>query len=163
MNITDAARRTARMYPGGTEAVAVRLGKAHGTLLKELGGAPGYKLGADDAAEIAAMAVDVGSEGALDYPNAVAERVGGLVLLLPQVDAPPERVTALDVAALMRSCADVVTQVAQADQDGRITQNELRDLEGLWATLVRDGQGLMRAMRRKHQAGKPPHALGVEP
>lgn len=156
MNIIDSVRRTARMYPGGIEAVALRLGKAYSTLVKELSGAAGYKLGADDAAEIVALAVEVGSEGAVDYPNAVAERVGGCVVLLPQCDAQPSgHITALDVAALMRNCADVASKVALAEQDGRITRNEVRELQEAWAVLVRDGQSLLRTMQHKHLAGLP--------
>ena len=53
MDLLDSLRRAVRHYPGGTDAVAARLGKSPSTLEKELRGAPQYKMGAVDAAEIA--------------------------------------------------------------------------------------------------------------
>lgn len=161
MNLLDAARRTARHYPGGLEAVALRLHKQLGTLERELRGAPGYKLGAVDAAEIAAMAVEVGAEHALEFPNAVAQAVGAMLVVLPRMDGG-HTATTRDVATLMRECAEVVAAVADADADGRVTERELRELDQQWADVVAAGQVMMRNLQARHAAEVQQHRAAVE-
>lgn len=161
MNLLDAVRRTARHYPGGLEAVALRLHKQLGTLERELRGAPGYKLGAVDAAEIAAMALEVGAEHALAYPNAVAQTVGALLVVLPGAGERGSA-TARDVATLMRECAEVVAAVADADADGRVTERELRELDRQWADVVAAGQVMMRNLQARHAAEVQQHRAAVE-
>lgn len=153
MNILDAVRRSVRHYPGGLEAVALRLGKSASTLEKELRGAPGFKLGAEDAAEIAAMCCDVGSEFASDFPAAVAERVRAHLLFLPERVSDAK--TVQEVAQLMRECADVVSAATLAAADGVITRNELKGVRLQWSELVAVGQELMRHLEAQHEAGKP--------
>lgn len=152
MNLLDSLRRAVRRYPGGVDAVALRLGKSPSTLEKELRGAPQYKMGAEDAAEIAAMCMEVGSEHAADYPTRVAEAVGGTLMLLPTGAGFADGVTAQGVAALMRECADVVSAAAAADADGQVSRNELANIERQWAELVAAGQQLMQHMQARHQA-----------
>ena len=153
MNILDSARRSVRHYPGGLEAVALRLGKSASTLEKELRGAPGFKLGAEDAAEIAAMCCDVGSPLAADYPTAVAERVDASLIFLPARTTDAK--TVQEVAQLMRECADVVSATTMAAADGVITLNELKAVRQQWSELVAVGQDLMRHLEAQHEAGKP--------
>lgn len=156
MDILDSVRRSVRHYPGGLEAVALRLGKSPSTLEKELRAAPQYKLGAVDAAEIAAMCAQVGSEHAVGYPTRVAEAVGGTLLLLPgaagAAGAARDDLTALGVAALVREFADVVSAAAAADADGEISLNEMKDVRAQWAELVATGQQFMQHLEGKHEA-----------
>lgn len=153
MTFNDAVRRAARHYPGGVEAVALRLSKSASTLEKELRGAPGFKLGAEDAIEIVRLCQDVGTLHALDYPNAVADAVGGVLFLLP--DGEGDSATTLEVAALMRECADVVSASTQADADGVVSERELREVKAQWSQMVSAGQKLMAHMEARHEAGKP--------
>lgn len=161
MNLLDAVRRTVRHYPGGLEAVALRLHKQPGTLERELRGAPGYKLGAMDAAEVAVMSAEVGAEHALEYPNAVAQAVGAMLVVLPRAGEGCTA-TAKDVAMLMRECAEVVAAVADADADGRVTDRELRDLDRQWADVVAAGQVMMRNLQARHDAEVQRHRAAVE-
>ncbi len=152
MNLLDSLRLAARKYPGGLEAVALRLGKSESTLDKELRGAPQFKMGADDAAEIAAMCMEVGSPHAADYPTRVAEAVGGTLLLLPSgMHAMPDELTAAGLAKLVREFSDVVSAAAQADADGEISRNEMTDVQKQWAELVASGQLFMRHLEAKHE------------
>ena len=152
MDILDSVRRAVRHYPGGVDAVAARLGKSPSTLEKELRAAPQYKLGAVDAAEIAAMCVEQGSDYGLEYPTRIAEAVGATLLVLPRGTDVPDGITAQVLAALVREFADVVTSATLADADGEISRNELLAVERQWAELVAAGQGLMRHLGAKHQA-----------
>ena len=151
MDVLDSVRRAVRHYPGGLEAVALRLGKSPSTLEKELRAAPQYKLGAMDAAEIAAMCTQLGTPHALDYPTRLAEHCGATLLPLPQ-GLQPDSITAGAVAGLMRELADVVGAVAAADSDGEISANELKVIQLQWAELVGSGQQLMLALEAKHEA-----------
>lgn len=150
MDILDSIRRAARHYPGGPDALALRLGKAPSTFEKELRAAPQYKLGAVDAAEIAAMCVDAKSEHALEYPTRVAEAVGCTLLALPQGGERLDEVTAAAVAELMRDLANLLTTVTDADRDNEISIREMGHIEAKWAAVVSDGQQLLKMMRAKH-------------
>lgn len=152
MDYLDSVRRAVRHYPGGVDAVAARLGKSPSTLEKELRAAPQYKLGAVDAAEIAAMCVEQGSDYGLEYPTRIAEAVGATLLVLPRGTDVPDGVTAQTVACLVREFADVVSSATLADADGEISRNELLAVERQWAELVAAGQALMRHLDAKHQA-----------
>lgn len=150
MDVLDSVRRSVRHYPGGMDAVAVRLGKAPSTLEKELRAAPQFKLGAVDAAEIAAMCADAGTAHGLEYPTRLAEAVGCTLLALPPHGHGLDEVTAAAVAELMRDLAEVVTTVTTADQDNEISDRELRDIQAKWAALVGAGQALLQMMQAKH-------------
>lgn len=151
MDILDSVRRAVRHYPGGVDAVAARLSKSGSTLEKEIRGATGYKLGAVDAAEIAAMCVEQGSDYGLEYPTRIAEAVGATLLVLPRGTDVPDGVTAQTVASLVREFSDVVSSATLADADGEISRNELLAVERQWAELVAAGQALMRHLDAKHQ------------
>lgn len=153
MNVLDSVRCAVRHYPGGVDAVALRLGKSPSTLEKELRAAQQYKLGAEDAAEIAAMCVQVGSPFAADYPTRLAEAVGGTLLLLPgSALAPRDELTAEGLAKLVREFSDVVSAAAQADADGEISQREMANVRQQWAELVASGQRFMQHLETKHEA-----------
>lgn len=153
MNLLDSLRLAARNYPGGLEAVALRLGKSEHTLDKELRRAPQFKMGADDAAEIAAMCMEVGSPHAADYPTRVAEAVGGTLFLLPTgPHALRDELTTEGLAKLMREFSDVVSSAAKADADGEISSNEMADVQKQWAELIASGQTFMRHLEAKHEA-----------
>ncbi|KQM79834.1 hypothetical protein ASE76_01110 [Xylophilus sp. Leaf220] len=61
-----------RDYPGGVEAVALRLGKPWQTLDKELRAAPGYKLGIREACAIGQLCAEAGTPSAAAYATSVA-------------------------------------------------------------------------------------------
>lgn len=147
----DGVRRAARCYPGGIEAVALRLGKSHSTLEKELRGAPGYKLGFEDAHEIMVICRDIGSDHALDGFNAQADGLGAVVTMLPE-GVCPSSCTGGMVANLMREFSDVIASVGESMSDGVITPNELRKIEAQWGEVVAAGQDLLRGLSAKVKA-----------
>lgn len=152
MDFLDSVRRAVRHYPGGMAAIAARLGKSPSTLEKELRGVYGYKLGAVDAADIAAMCVEQGSDFGVEYPSRVAEVVGGMLVLLPRGHEHGDEITGQTVAELMRELADLVSTATQADADGQISSNEIAEIHAKWASLVADGQAFLRLMDAKHEA-----------
>ncbi len=153
MDVLDSVRRAVRHYPGGVEAVAARLGKSPSTLEKELRAAPQYKLGAVDAAEIAAMCVQLGTAHGVDYPTRLAEAVGGTLLLLPaDTGGGGDEMTAQAIAGLMREFADMVSVSVQADADDQITANEMANIRREWSELVASGQRFMQHLEAKHEA-----------
>lgn len=58
MNLLDAAYDTVHSYPGGSEALAPRLGKAAGVIRREVKGDPANKLGLMDASRIIGLTGD---------------------------------------------------------------------------------------------------------
>ena len=72
MELNDAVRRMARHYPGGLKALAARLDKSDSTLDKEIRGAYGFKLGLQDAHDLAVMCVDARSPHAMDLLKLMA-------------------------------------------------------------------------------------------
>lgn len=150
-SMIDGVRRAARCYPGGIEAVALRLGKSPSTLEKELRSAPGYKLGFEDAHEIMVICRDVGSDHALDGFNAQADGLGAVVTMLPE-GVCPNSCTGGMVAKLMREFSEVIGSVGESMADGVVTPNELRKIETQWGEMVAAGQSLLRGLAAKLSA-----------
>lgn len=160
MHAVDATRLTMRSYPGGIAAIALRMGRSASTLEKETRCQPGHKMGLADAQEVMQLAREARSEHALAPLNALADALGCMVVELPprdDVDSP----TAVDVATLMRECAELVTEVVEADADRIITRNELARLERSWGEVVAAGQAMLAHLRARHEASKPAHERGV--
>ncbi|WP_395026575.1 phage regulatory CII family protein [Comamonas odontotermitis] len=150
-SLIDGVRRAARNYPGGVDAVALRLGKSPSTLEKELRGAPGYKLGYEDAHDIMLLCRDVGSEHGLDALNAQADSLGAVVTLLPE-SVDPGSCTGAFVAKLMREFSDVIASLGESLSDGVITPNEMRKIEGQWAEMIAAGQTVLRNLKARMRA-----------
>lgn len=155
MNILDTVRRQVRNYPGGIDVVALRLGKSVSTLEKELRGAPGFKLGAEDAAEISAMCVEVGSEHAMAYATALAARMHCLLVPMPinseVLDSECYRVA----CEVSRQAAHHLSEVLAALADGRITDNELLVVDRARGQYFAADQMCRRMLGELNLAGKP--------
>ena len=159
MHAVDATRLTMRSYPGGIAAIALRMGRSASSLEKETRCQPGHKMGLLDALEVMQLAREARSDHALAALNALADALGCMVLELPareDVDSS----TVVDVAALMRECAELVTEVVDADADRIITRNELARLERSWGEVVAAGQAMLLRLRARHAAGKPASERG---
>lgn len=155
MNILDTVRRQARSYPGGLEAVAFRLGKSASTFEKELRGAHGFKLGAEDAADVSAMCVEVGSEHAMAYATAVAARMNCMLVPMPaDVDASDSeclRAAAETAQQAARHMAEVFAALA----DGQVSDNELVQVDRASGRFFAAHQTLRRLLGELNRAGKP--------
>lgn len=158
MNVLDALRLMVRDYPGGLDAVAVRLGKSPSTLEKELRAAQGYKFGVLDAGAVTEMCHEMCVASAAAYVTAAAASCGAAVSLAPSAAIPDERELVAQTGKLLRDVADVVTAVVQAGGDGRVSLNELRAVEREGREALLSLQALVAAIERLHQEGLPPHA-----
>jgi len=156
MNILDTVHRMARSYPGGIEAVALRLAKSPSTLEKELRGASGFKLGADDAAEISAMCMELGTEHASAYANAVAGHMGCMLVPLPVGLELSEDECLRAVAQTSQESAELIAAAISSLADGKVSDNELRTVDRASSDLVAALQGMRRVMAERNLAGKPP-------
>ena len=160
MNIRDAVRAMVHGYPGGIGSLAPRLPrKTASTLDKELRGAHGFKLGVDDAAEIAGMCFDLGTPEALDFATAFAERMGCLLIPLPRGVSPSNVQAVRALAEHSRENAELLASVCETLADNKVTDNELRDAARNGAEVVKSVQQLLAALAELNLAGKP---LGVE-
>lgn len=155
MNILDTVRRMARSYPGGVDAVALRLDKSPSTLEKELRGAPGFKLGADDAAEVSAMCIELRTEHAMAYATAIAAHSGCMLVPMPiGVDLAADECMRA-VAETSRESAELIAEVVTALADGNVSDNELAKVDRACGELMAALQGMRRVMAERNQAGKP--------
>lgn len=155
MNLLDSVRRMVRAYPGGLEAVAPRLDKSPSTLEKELRGAPGFKLGAEDAAEISAMCFDLGTEHARAYANAFAARVNCLLVPLPPSIDTKCPIAMQALAEASRESAELISEACNSLSDGKVSDNELRRFDGALGELLASAQALRSAMATINSEGKP--------
>lgn len=164
MNCIDAVRRMVAGYPGGREAVALRLGKSPEVLKKELQhGTPHCKLGLLDAVHIAQMCHEVGSADADALAVAVAAESGGTftagVLNLHQ-NMGLSRLELVShclrsVAPLSSEGADLVSAVVEAAADGHVSDNELRRIEREALDALQAVQRILEAARAANAASKP--------
>ena len=145
MELNDAVRRMARHYPGGLKALAARLGKSDSTLDKEIRGAQGFKLGLQDAYDLAVMCVDARSDCAMDLLNLMAQATGHVLLPMPAESGG--LMTLERLAKLLQECGELVTEVTQGKADGRVCDNELRRCTQQWTEMVAAGQALMQGLQ----------------
>jgi hypothetical protein len=155
MDALDALRLMVREYPGGMNVVADRLGKAPSTLEKELRGAIGYKLSANDAGAITTMCYEVRSPHAAAYATAVAACCGAHVSLRPPEGQPGAVDLMQDVGRVLGEVSDVVSTVTAAGADGRISLNESRSIGNEVRDAITALQRLEADIAAQHEAGKP--------
>lgn len=146
--VLDAAHHLVQAYPGGAEALAVRMGKNATTLRHEVNRTGQAKLGLADAVSLSVLSRD------LRILNAFAAELGCMVSQLP-VSLGGDDTAMHRVAELAREFGDVVATVTEATADGRISANELATIERNWAELTAAGQALVAHLRAKHEAGLP--------
>ena len=154
MNRRDAALLLARRYPGGIEAVASRMGKKADTLRKELTGIDGYKWGVDEEELLVHLCHSAKVADPLSPLTASLLNFGAVVLLLPETsdsDSPTFRClaeAAQEFGSFMASAADALA-------DGKVSANEMRNVEREFGELVSKGQHCLARMAAIHDAGKP--------
>lgn len=157
MNSLDAARYLMRAYPGGADSLAPRLDKSATTLRHEVAAHGAYKLGLLDAEAMTQMAAEQHVPNALAILHSVAANCGAMVIALPDGHATSEA-TYEALAAAAKSFAEFVAVAAQAPADGRVTGNELRDVDRELGALiacahrVRGGLAAMHAAEQERGA-----------
>lgn len=155
MNHIDHLHAIARRYPGGVEALAHRLGKSPNTLRHEFAGQGTAKLGAADADAILAVCVAAGVPGALEPLHAQAAAHNAMLLLLPQGEGAQRTGALEDVAACAAEFADFVGAVATAAADGRVSANELDQVDKELAELIARVHNARQHLAQIHEASKP--------
>ena len=152
MNVLDAAYLTGQDYPGGTEALAMRVGRPN--LSDELNpGRPKAKLGLQTAVDmqvfsgdfrvLMAMAVTLRHYPPVPMPDEVDGQAGPCMRTLAKV--------AQDFSSLM---GEVTKDLA----DGQVSDNELKRVERAWLKLMQTGQHLLRELGGMNAATHTGHA-----
>jgi hypothetical protein len=150
MNVQTAAFNLVHDYPGGATALAPLLGKSASTLSHEVD--PNYptaKLGLADALKLTMLSKD------RSVLNAFAMACHCMVLPLPACADGVDDDTFKGVTRMAREFAEVIGQISEVTADGRVSDNELRRVEGEAAELVSAVQMVLTALRARNEAGKP--------
>jgi hypothetical protein len=152
----DALKRLVRAYPGGTEAVAQRLGKHPGTLRSELQPPAGSsaKLGWLDAVDIMAMARQVGMPEALT-PLDLLEAEFGRVFIKALDHADDGEGLMRGVAGAAEAFGQLVSELATSAADGTITDNELGQIRTKASALLGGVHRLLAHVGDLNARGKP--------
>jgi hypothetical protein len=154
MNVRNAAWALARRWRSGVEGLCDRMLWSASTRGKELAGAPGYKLGIETCVEITQAALADGIEDPLAILNAFALSVGAVVIPLPQ-QLDDYGTTFKCLADAAHEFGVFMAKAAEAMADGKITENELREVEREYGLLMARGQSCLASMRAVHEAGRP--------
>lgn len=147
--VLDAAFHAVHDHPGGAAALAGRMNKHPGTLCHELTATGTAKLGLVDALKLSHL---TGSRAIL---NAFATELGCLVLPLPAHQAGVD--TFMQVADTAREFAEFITSVATAASDGKISANELAQVDRELGEMIAAAQDVRATLAAMHEAGKPAH------
>lgn len=150
MNLLDAARRLAKGYPGGIDALAQRMGKAPDTLRHELAGARGYKLGAEDLEEMTLLALGAHTPNAMVALATMNANCGQMAIPLPQTLAGSDDDCMRQVAGVAKEFSDLVQQVSSRAADGEISANDLVVIDKELSELVASVHGLRESLGRRH-------------
>ena len=165
MNVRDAAYHLVHDYPGGAEALAPRLGKRATSLSAEVSpnpvlgshGRPAAKLGLLETMTMMQMS---GDHRVL---FAMAAELGYLAVPLPRVDEDDHSdaaTAAQRLGELAREFADVMGAAVTGLADGRLTDNELSQVEDEWGQLVARGQQLLALFVSLNQAQRQGRGQG---
>ncbi|WP_225782647.1 phage regulatory CII family protein [Xenophilus sp. Marseille-Q4582] len=154
MNLRDSARSLARRMHGGIEAWALRVGKNPASARHELAGSSGYKLGLEDAELMTQFAIEQNVSDPLQILNTFARNVGAMVVPLPGM-YETGGCTMQDLSSAAREFAEFVAAAASATADGKVSANELAQVDQELAHLIGCAQRVRATLAAMHEAGKP--------
>ena len=139
--LRDHAFNLARAYPGGAEALALRMKKNPTTLSHELRGQGSAKLGLEDAAALTALSGDLRILEAWNADH------GLVVIRMPQLENMPTGECMEKLSTTAREFSDLVAEVAGDLGDGRISDTELARIEREAADVLAATHALLAAAR----------------
>lgn len=145
--LRDHAYNLARAYPGGAEALALRMKKNPTSLSHELRGQGTAKLGLEDAAALTALSGDL---RILEAWNA---EHGLVVIRMPLLDATHAGECMDKLSSLARDFSELVSEVAHDLGDGRISDNELARIEREAAEMLAATHALLASARALNAKG----------
>lgn len=154
MNLLDAARRLAKAYPGGIDAMAQRLNKNPATLRHELAGAHGYKLGAEDLEEMTLLAIGAHQPNALVALSTMNANCGQLSIPLPQTLGGSDDDCMRQVSETAKEFSDLVQVVCERASDGDVSDNDLVAIDKELTELVAKVHTLRESLGRRNVADK---------
>ena len=146
--LRDHAYNLARAYPGGGEALALRMKKNPTTLSHELRGQGSAKLGLEDAAAMTALSGDL---RILEAWNA---EHGLVVIHMPQLVDGPASGCLEKLSQTAREFSELVAEVAGGVGDGNLSDNELARIEREGADVLAAVHGLLHAARTMSEKGR---------
>ncbi len=134
MNITDAAHKTVKDYPGGAEALGVRIGMSGAVLRNKVNpNNSTHHLSLAEASEI------MGVTGDDRMLHALAAEHG---YVLRRVEGVASGSVIGAVLAVSKRQGDLAQAVATSLEDGRITPNESSEIGRLCASIQADAADL---------------------
>jgi hypothetical protein len=154
MNSNDSLRLMVAFYPGGREAMAVRLGITDEVLRKELSDGPSHKMGVTRAEQISEFCIEAKSEHCYAYVNALNAR-SGRMLELPVIDMAGKQDIRSDMALMLKECSDAVVALTNALADDTISDNEMRDVRREVLELFSVTQKVLNGAESNNAASKP--------
>lgn len=170
MKTLDAALHLARRFPGGIEALALRIPssdpnkpagshKSAGALRHELTGSGNNKLGLEDAELISMYALEQRVDNPLAILNAFAANCRAVVVMLPE-QGDGDDTTFAGLAAAAQEFSEFVASVAEAAADNSVSANELARVDKELGDLMGRAQSLRSRLAQIHEQGKPAAARG---
>lgn len=134
MNITDAAHKTVKDYPGGAEALGVRIGMSGAVLRNKVNpNNSTHHLSLAEASEI------MGVTGDDRMLHALAAEHG---YVLRRVEGAASGSVIGAVLAVSKRQGDLAQAVATSLEDGKITPNESSEIGRLCASIQADAADL---------------------
>lgn len=149
MDLTLALQRAVRGYALGTEALAAAMRLSATTLNHKV--SPTYggsHVSPEEAADICELTGDVG------FLHALAARLGHVALAVPQ-SAGAATPGAVALAQSVQQFGDFASAAAGSLADGRVTGNELADMEREAAEAMAAINQLVAIARSLREAGLP--------
>lgn len=152
MNVQDAMYHTVHDYPGGAEALGVRLNKRGTSLSNEVKPQPGStaKFGLLDAVKVMEMADDLRM---LDALNA---HFGRMSVPLPDLDVDNGSAVFTSITRVTQEFGEYLAKVSEAVADGSVSATEYRGTQRELGEMIRRAQQLQAQLLRMHEDGKPP-------
>jgi len=146
MNITDAAHKTVKEYPGGAEALGIRIGMSGAVLRNKVNpNNTTHHLGWTEASEI------MGVTGDDRMLHALAAEHG---YVLRRVEGAASGTVIGAVLAVSKRQGDLAQAVATSLEDGRITPNESSEIGRLCASIQADAADLAQRAELASGAGQ---------
>jgi hypothetical protein len=160
MSPIDAAHQVVHEYPGGSESLAPRLGKAHSTLRAELNPSPGTtaKLGLMTAVAITNLSGDLRIVAAFNEACGCCPPMP-----LPRCEMADGSIQELleRGCELSKDIAETFSEFQRDIADGKVTPNELQAFEREALEAIASIAALARAMRGKMESDQRTHIATV--
>ncbi|SDV48690.1 phage regulatory CII family protein [Chitinasiproducens palmae] len=156
INQHDALYNLARAYPGGVEALALRMGRSAHVLYNKLRpGIASHHVTFEEATEIAELCAEAGVEGAARHIDAMEARIGRVAVALPSIDGLSDKeLTSCLYEVLAHLAAAARSIEASIADDQVIDDAEMSAIEKDFSRLRAGTQEWQARVRARHAADK---------